>query len=292
MTEHPIILMGGPDSGKTNYLARLWAALRSRKGTLTAPLVPTEIKYVEDALLHLLQGQFAPRSEKTLEEGHSFSVPVASSESPDAGRFDIVVPDVSGELWKKAVETCELPPQWMNSLKDAKGALLFVRVGSNQNVDPLDWVTAAGILRMPGGDDSEDGPEGDENKRRIPTQVSLCELLRFLEHSLGTNQAARPRVAVLVTAWDRLDAETSARGPTAYIEAQYPLVAGRLRDIAKFDVRIFGVSVVGGDFLDEDFKQRFLNGKLESSGFVVQESNGAVEKRLDLTLPVAWVVNG
>jgi hypothetical protein len=291
MTEHPIVLIGGPDSGKTNYLARLWAALRSREGTLVAPAVPTEIKYVEDALAHLLQGQFAPRSDKALEEGHSFSVPVVAATYPDAERFDIVVPDVSGELWKKAVETCELASQWMDELKDARGALLFVRIGSNQNVEPLNWVTAAAILRMPGGGDDENA--SGESKPGIPTQVSLCELLRFMEHSLGTNHPdARPRVAVLVTAWDRLDTETSAAGPTAYLATEYPLLAGRLKDISQFDVRVFGVSVVGGDFVDEEFKQRFFTGKLESSGFVVEEMEGVVEKKQDLTRPVAWVVSG
>ena len=287
MTDHSVILIGGPDSGKTNYLARLWAALLSREGMLQAPAIPTEIKYVEEALTHLLQGQFAPRSEKTLEEGNSFAVPVVSSANPGADRFEIVVPDVSGELWKRAVETCELPAQWMNDLASASGALLFVRIGSDQNVAPLDWVTAANLLRMEGG-----AAENDNNqKHEIPTQVALCELLRFMEYKLGTaNGEGRARVAVLVTAWDRLDYETAAAGPTAYLAAEYPLLAGRLRDISKFDIRVFGLSVVGGDFLDDDFKQKFFTGDLKSAGYVVEETRGRLETKQDLTLPVAWVV--
>lgn len=287
MTDHSIILIGGPDSGKTNYLARLWEALRSRQGDLQAPAVPTEIKYVEDALAHLLQGQFAPRSEKTLEERESFAVPVVASGNPGANRFQIVVPDVIGELWKRAVETCELPERWMNDLASASGALFFVRIGSDQNKVPLDWVTAAKLLRMEGSQPETD----DSQKHEIPTQVSLCELLRFMEHGLGTaNSEARPRVAVLVTAWDRLDAERAAAGPTAYLATEYPLFAGRLKDIAKFDVRVFGVSVVGGDFVDEEFKKRFFMQDLKSAGYVVEENEGRVETKQDLTLPVAWVV--
>ncbi|MFZ2069132.1 MAG: hypothetical protein WAV27_24450 [Xanthobacteraceae bacterium] len=281
------MLIGGPDSGKTNYLARLWAALRSRAGVLQAPAVPTEIKYVEEALAHLLQGQFAPRSEKTLEEGQSFAVPVVASANPSAGRFQIIVPDVVGELWKRAVETSELPEEWMNDLASASGALLFVRIGSDQNVEPLDWVTVAKFLRMEGAQ------QGDEDaaKREIPTQVSLCELLRFMEHGLGTgNGGVRPRVAVLITAWDRLDAERAAAGPTAYLAAEYPLLAGRLKDISKFDIRVFGVSVVGGDFVDEDFRQSFFKQELKSAGYVVEEKGEHVERKEDITLPVAWVV--
>lgn len=286
MTNHSIILVGGPDSGKTNYLARLWAALRSRQGVLSTPEMPVEIKYVEDALAHLLQGQFAPRSEKSLEAGQSFVVPVRST-SNASNHFQIVVPDVSGELWKRAVETCELPAQWMEDIKTAAGALLFVRIGSDQIIEPLDWVTSAALLQMPGFD----AERMDAAKREIPTQVSLCELLRFMEHSLGTaSPTARKRVAVLVTAWDRLDRERAAAGPTAYLTAEFPLFAGRLNDLSTLDVRVFGVSVVGGDFIDDDFKQRFFNGRLTDSGYIVQEQGGTVEIKPDLTLPIEWVV--
>jgi len=287
MTDHSIILIGGPDSGKTNYLARLWEALRAREGVLQAPAVPTQIKYVEDALAHLLRGKFAPRSEKTLEEGQHFAVPVVSSANSDAARFEIIVPDVSGELWKKAVETCELPKQWMDDLASASGALLFVRVGSDQNVAPLDWVTAARLLRMEGAPAEKENTE----KHETPTQVSLCELLRFMEHGLGTaNSEVRPRVAVLVTAWDRLDHETAAAGPTAYLTVEYPLFAGRIADISRFDVRVFGVSVVGGDFAEEAFKQQFFSQGIKCAGYVVEETQGQLETKRDLTLPVAWVV--
>jgi len=63
----------------------------------------------------------------------------------------------------------------------------------------LDWINAERILKLTHGE-----PNEDINK--IPTQVLLCELLRFLEHALkANNPGALPRVAVLVTAWDRLD---------------------------------------------------------------------------------------
>lgn len=214
-------------------------------------------------------------------------MPVAASANPGADRFQIVVPDVSGELWKRAVETGELPTQWMNELASASGALLFVRIGSDQNKAPLDWVTAAKLLRMESAEPQTD----DGQKREIPTQVSLCELLHFMEQCLGTaNGKTRPRVAVLVTAWDYLDAERRAAGPTAYLAAEYPLLAGRLKDVSKFDIRVFGVSVVGGDFLDEDFKQEFFKKNLKSSGYVVEEIEGQVVTKPDLTLPVAWLV--
>ena len=289
MTNHSIVLIGGPDSGKTNFLARIWESLRVCEGTLIAPEVPGNIKYVEDALAHLLQGTFAPRSDKGFDElGRSFSIPVVSAKNRKLDPVQIVVPDVSGELWKEAVEKFELPAQWIDNLREAFGALLFLRIGSNQNIEHLDWVTTAKILRM----NTLQSEEDQDAPRQIPTAVQLCELLRLLEYVLAENTSiVKPRVAILVTAWDLLDTQRAKLGPMAYLATEFPLLAGRLADMSKLNVQVFGMSIVGGDFIDQDFKQRFLDGELNSFGYVVCEIDGRVQKDFDLTLPVAWVFN-
>ena len=118
MNSQSIMLIGGPDSGKTNYLARLWKALQGGSSRLKSVDAP-EIKYVEDALAHLLQGSFAPRSEKNIEESRrDFAVMIATQD--DAKRVKVVVPDVTGELWKNAVSFSELPSEWMKQLKESQ----------------------------------------------------------------------------------------------------------------------------------------------------------------------------
>jgi hypothetical protein len=101
--------------------------------------------------------------------------------------------------------------------------------------------------------------------------------------------APRPRVAVLVTAWDRLDKEKRVQGPMAYLRAQYPMFAGRLEDIETLEVKAFGVSVVSGDFADPVFKAEFYEKGLKNAGYVVTDHKPD-EFVPDLTLPVSWVM--
>ena len=281
MNSQSIMLIGGPDSGKTNYLARLWKALQGGSSRLKSVDAP-EIKYVEDALAHLLQGSFAPRSEKNIEESRrDFTVMIATQD--DAKRVKVVVPDVTGELWKDAVSSSALPSEWMKQLKESSGALLFVRIHSELNVSPLDWVTARDLLKMDWAQ-----PHQEES---IPTQVVLCELLRFLQLTLRRRtDGGLPRVAILVTAWDRLDAAAKESGPSAYIESEYPLFAGKLKDVTTLEVKVFGVSVVGGDLgADPEFRQKFFEADLDAAGYVVEEVDGVVREEHDLTLPIAWL---
>lgn len=285
MSAGSIVMVGLPDSGKTNYLAALWDALRTGKGRLSAPVPPDEITYVEEALAYQSRGEFAPRSDKDIEESRKdFSVAIRLKSKPNAPSIDMVVPDITGELWKGAVETTEIAPEWMSELEGASGAVLFVRILSVSNLAPLDWVTTERLLTV------AKFTEVDEKKSKsIPTQIALCELLRFLEHTLPSlGEDERPRVAVAVTAWDLMDAETAAGGAAAFLRKEYPLFAGRLDDIETLDVAVFGVSAVGGDFEDPAFKEQYLKGEL--SGYVTTGGGQALVVEPDVTMPIAWVL--
>ncbi|MNZ21005.1 hypothetical protein D3C78_380700 [compost metagenome] len=170
----------------------------------------------------------------------------------------------------------------MSELRRADAALLFVRVDSDQDVRPLDWVTSRNMLEKVGG----------EEDKGLPTQVMLCELIRFLEDSLANREdGGLPRLSVVITAWDRVDAEKFEQGPAAYLEREYPLVAGRLTDLEGLDVQIFGLSVVGGDLKhDPNYRQAFLETGLDGQGWAVVNDGDGWRKDPDVTLPIAWAV--
>jgi hypothetical protein len=288
MMQETIVLVGTPDTGKTNFLGRMWEALRSAKGRLICPVPPDHIKYVEDALGHLLAGEFAPRSNKNISESRSdVRIGVRLKEEPTSEIYDVLVPDVTGELWKRAVETFEIPEDWLRDLKHASGAMLFVRVNSDEIVQPIDWITARQVLRNPDF-------EIPANEAGIPTQVQLSELLRFLEISLTDHaDGSPPRVAIIVTAFDIVDEATRGRGAYDYLNRQYPLFAGKIENCERLRIKVFGASAVSGDLkLDDDFKQEFLAGNLAEFGYIVEERDGAVHVVKDVSVPLAWLVKG
>lgn len=274
-----IILLGGPDSGKTNYIGRLWQALDGEMGMLHAAEQPEDINFVLEIADHLFQGGFAPRTEHS-DARRDFKVIVA--ERNHGSRAQVVVPDVSGELWRNAVIDNEITPDWMNELQHADAALLFIRVCSDQDVRPLDWVTSRNMLEK----------IGDEEDQGLPTQVMLCELIHFLEDSLARREdGGLPRLSVVVAAWDLVDIHTFEQGPITYLQSEYPLVAGRLADLDTLDVQVFGLSVVGGDLKhDALYRQAFLEAGIEGQGWVAVYDGDKWCKDPDVTLPIAWAV--
>ena len=282
MSERSVILIGGPDSGKTNYIGRLWPALDARQGSLVAAAQPQDIGFVLDTADHLFEGRFAPRTEHK-DDRRDFEIVV----NPVGRGWDtkIVIPDISGELWRDAVRNSEISEEWMQELRGAAGALLFIRVNSDLNVQPLDWVTSRHLLAKIGE---------DEDRDKVPTQVMLCELIRYMELTLSDRPDGKlPRLSVIVSAWDLVDDDTSKAGPNVYLEREYPLLAGRLRDTERLEVQSFGLSVVGGDLKnDEEFREAFLDTAFDESGWVLayERNGGKWTRDPDVSLPVTWVI--
>ena len=278
-----IVLIGGPETGKTNYLARLWKSLKSPGGALSASELPENIGYVEEALGHLLQGVFVPRTQQKGISG-SIDILVQQNGPESSASSKLVVPDMMGEIWKRVVVDRTVPIEIEKAIEQASGAMIFVRVLSELNYEPLDWVTAKRLLNQPLVHTS--------NERELPTQVQLCELLKILEHK-WLESGELKRVAVMVAGWDRLDEERANLGPFAFLQTEFPLFAGKLLNKTSIEIRTFGLSVVGGDFAcDSKFKDQFLDLPIDQMGYTVEETEGSVRKEADLTLALSWLLQG
>ncbi|WP_017258881.1 TRAFAC clade GTPase domain-containing protein [Pedobacter arcticus] len=281
MKQKSIILVGGPDSGKSNYLARLWLALESQNFDLISATTPNDIRYVESIAEHLLQGEFVPRTEPE-EKNREFHVSVKSKD--ESLSADIVVPDILGEIWAKAVSTLEIPEKWLKTLKSADSAILFIRAHSENNITPLNWVTSQDYLKMGYGDKEKDDA--------LPTQIVLMELLRFIDQNINRKSNPKPKVSIIITAWDLLDVEEAKKGPEEYLMNEFPLFAGRLSDIDSLEIKLFGSSIVGGDLKEDTFVNSFLEKGIDQTGYVVErDHNGNLKHNNDVCQPISWLLS-
>jgi len=339
MNTGSVMLVGGPGSGKTNYIARLWLAFKAKKGALLAERLPTNIQYVDDAVRHLMARKFAPRSERNIEDGRRDFVIKVRGNSDAGGLKQISVPDITGELWKRAVDTYELHQEWIDEFKGSSSAILFIRAHTKLNAQPMDWVTARDILQMHAetmddefGDDDDEDEEGDgeagaapgpiaapavgseppvatvadapaarqrepaahtpPKAPKLPAQVGFCELLRFLELLLSDRpDGSKPRVAVVVTAWDMLDGDAKKAGPMQYLKKEFPLFAGRVQTPRRLDIELFGMSIVGGDLKGKrEFRDSLKGRDLSEVGYTAVMRNGVMVEDEDVTLPLAWAL--
>lgn len=285
-----VLLIGVQDAGKSNFLFRLWIMLQAGTGLLAADGLPADLDYLNAGGSHLLRGEFAPRTSREVHD--QTEIPVKSTAPEIDFRGTLIVPDLPGEQILSAYRSRHWSEDWESKIKDGCGCLLFVRVDSKELIAPLDWIAAASHF---GGPMPAASPAKDEDgKDKPPTQVVLVDWLQFLRKAFTqkVGGAYKPRIGIVVAAWDLAPEDQKREGPSKWIEDNLPLLSQFVdANSGDFQFEYFGVSVTEGDFnADPDFKAEYFRRDPRRAGEVIHTVSGAIETTHDVTLPVAWAL--
>jgi hypothetical protein len=285
-----VLLIGVTDAGKTNFLSRLWLALDAGHGILAKAGNPDDLDYLAAGADHLLRGEFAPHTPQDVRD--ATEIPVKKGDGSNEYRGTLVVSDWPGEQILSIFRTRQWSLEWENRISAGCGCLLFVRVDSPQLIAPLDWISCHHLFGGPMPAVPHEDHPGD--KQKPPTQVLLVDWIQFLRAAFTDRVGGsyRPRIGIVVTAWDLAPNDQKAAGPSAWISSNLPLLAQYIESNSdNFDFECFGVSVASGDLkADEEFKKAYLKGDPRSAGEVVHSLSGKVEASSDMTFPVAWAL--
>lgn len=317
-----VLLIGGPDAGKSNYLFRLWIALNDGRGALTKDGLPSDVAYLRSGAERLLEGEFAGRTSKEVHE--RIEMPVKSNvPGVPTQQGILMVPDMPGEQIRAVYRNRQWSSAWEDHVSARCGCLIFVRAGSSENVVALDWATciemygsaislptaarpetgaallsgtatlAAGQTEAEFGRKQPDSKEV-ESKNEPPTQVLLTDWMQFLRRAIAEHAdgAHRPRIGIVVSAWDAVPTDQKAAGPMQYLKDNFPLLHQFIETNGDdLDLQVFGLSVVSGDLnADTEFKKQYEAGNPREFGFVIHSLRGDLRQDADVTLPVAWAL--
>jgi hypothetical protein len=285
-----VLLIGVSDAGKTNFLSRLWLALDSGGGLLTKTDLPSDLDYLKTGADHLLRGEFAPHTPHDVRD--ATEIPVKNTSNGQEFLGTLVVPDLPGEQVLSVFRTRQWSNEWESRISVGCGCLLFVRVDSKELIAPLDWLNCP--LQFGSTPAAASADKDSTDKAKPPTQVVLVDWLQFLRKAFTdhVNGSYRPRIGIVVAAWDRVPNDQKGTGPKEWVASNLPLLAQYIdaNDDA-FHVVYFGVSVTSGDLdADPEFKESYLKGNPRNAGQVVYSLVGAVQSSTDMTFPVAWAL--
>jgi hypothetical protein len=299
VTNNSVLLLGGPDAGKSNFLFRLWIAIDQGQGVLTKDGLPSDLEYLRGGAERLLEGEFAERTSKEVQE--RVVVPVKCTGGVTRTGGTLVVPDAAGEQALGIYRSRQWSAAWEELISSRCSCLAFVRAGSDETVAPLDWATCFEKYGAPptpagaGGPAKQGNGQADDDKApEPPTQVVMTEWLQFLRRAFTdvVGGAFLPRIGIVVSAWDAVPVDQQPAGPMKYLRDNFPMLNQFIAaNYHQFEFQVFGVSIVGGDLTnDEDFKQQYVKGRPADFGYVLHSLSGSATESPDITLPVAWAL--
>lgn len=279
-----VVLVGGPDAGKTNYLGRLWMALDAETGVIAKNGLPAQVEYLRGIVSSLNSGVFAQRTAPGVFK--STSIPVKWGGGASLG--ELVVPDCAGEQWERIHREREWNSNWEQAVASMAGCILFFRGTSDHNVGPLNWSNDAEVMKC-----LQEVVATDGDLPRLPTQVVYVDWLQCLSAGYRDIQCTEQplRVSIVLSAWDLAPKEAREADPDEYLSTHLPLLHDfLLGNPFLFCPKSFGVSITGGILTDEDtpFMKQYLKEDPSKTGYVVFANGKNVLRSKDLTLPLAW----
>jgi len=277
-----LLLIGLRGSGKTSYLAALWHLVEA--GELPTALVTSQLQpdrqYLNGIRDNWLKFREVERTSLRSQEMLSLLLRDARTDAT----IDIILPDLSGELFRLQWVTRKATRQYADFAAKASGVLLFIHPTGIEKSPRIAFPRGeeTSPKEAAGAQDNDAAKMLEWSSNLASTQVKLVELLQFVNYLRLSNRP--PSIAVVVSAWDLV---RDSILPSSWLENNLPLLSQFLTSNAELaPFRVYGVSALGGD-LQKDL-QRLQGEDVPSRRIRVVDNK--LQAHGDLTAPIRFLL--
>lgn len=271
-----VAMIGMPASGKSTFLAALYQGLTDPPEGTQARLAsqPGQRAYLEELRQAWLSGD--PVGRTLPDSGEVIELDILYG----SRRVALTVPDVAGESFSGIFAKRQADARVQALVRDADGLLLFTHPDHQR---PRVRIAEANAMRRLIGEEQHVSEDRDFDPTQVPGEVQLVDLLQWASDVRVDRPGSAPcRVALVISAWDR----AGDRTPEQWLATKMPLLGQFLAaQDNRFNVRLYGISAQGGDYMTDDLADR----RPAERPRVVSMSG--VESR-DLSEPLRWAALG
>jgi|GEM_PF-5870500 len=295
MSNPIVLLIGGPDTGKSNFLFRVWTHIDTSNGLVEKNGLPPDAEYLRTGAEYQLRRKFAGHTPQDVQVISNIPIRLRSDIQKTA---ELVVPDINGEQINRIYRARKWSNDWESLVCKNTAYLFFVRVSSPQTIAPLDWIACHDLYcGTPPPPPPATSPQCRELEETVevavetPTQVILVDWLQFILKAVHDKypQTVRSRVGIVVSAWDCVPPDFT-KGPSAWIQENMPLLHQFcITNQDVFEFCFFGSSVFSGDpENDPGFADELGQNDPRAMGYVLHSSDNRTSG--DFTIPIAWAL--
>lgn len=277
-----LVLLGGPNSGKTHYAGQLYGRLQRRPGVMRLRReqgTPPDLGALEEVLYCLESGRAAEHT--AAETWAEVLLPLVDAQG---NAMNLRWPDYGGEQLRSVFDQRAVPEPWWSRLVRADGWVLLIRLKS-ETVYP-------DALQELGKRSTEVVKREAVRAKSWDANAWWVELLQILLDvaELGSVKRIRhPCLVVLLSCYDELEAGDVA--PREVLAGKLPLVSSFIESTwSPGAVSIWGLSALGRSLDRNSNNGQFIDEGPESQGWVVPPEGGPTDP--DLSKPLAWLLRG
>ena len=268
-----ILIVGGPDVGKTHFGGQLYGRLQSRLGSYRITSPPENLTVFKEVLESLNEGRSAGHSNVSSNE--VLELDLADKEG---NAISLRFPDYGGEQVNAIVTDRRVDKVWAEQLKVSTSWMLFIRP------DRLPMIEDIVNRGLP-----EQAIIDQRNKEETPMELSApafyIELLQILLYAQRTvsGYADQPKLMVALSCWDLIEKVHKEKVPAEVLREKAPALSAFIESTWPQNHLVIGLSSTERTLSLTEADMEFAKRGPEDFGFLITPQ-GEPEK--DLTVSI------
>lgn len=216
MEKHNILIIGGPNTGKTHFGIQLYERINSRQFEfkIDPENRPSDLTIFEDGLKNIYNGKRAAHTEASA--NRSIELKITDIKNSEV---KLAFPDYAGEQITSIVDNRKVNDLWQDYIENSTSWVLFIRLNE---LTTLEDIVNKGI------------PSAEEIQKRNsqppPVKISeaafYVELIQTLAYIKGLSTFSpivEPNLTVVLSCWDELDLPED-QAPSTLLQERLPML--------------------------------------------------------------------
>lgn len=274
--ENTILIIGGPNAGKTHFGGQLYGRLNARTEHFKMTSQPEDLTIFKEVWDQLNEGKSAGHTNVNMHTTLEMHI-----EDQDGAKSVFTFPDYGGEQIKSIVNDRRINKTWKEQIEKSNSWMLFIRL---DEIVPVEDVANRGIpdqetLELRG---TEKSPMSLSD---IAFYTELLQIFLFTKQVSTKQPVKRPKLSVVISCWDLLTKKEQNELPRVVLSRKLPGFYNFIENTwASEAFQVIGLSSTEKSLSNKNPDMDFIKKGPENFGYIISNTG---EKNRDLTLTIA-----
>lgn len=271
-----ILIIGGPNAGKTHFGGQLYGRLQTRESFYKIVSPPENLNIFKEVLECLNDGKASDRT--NVNSNETLELQIVDAEGK---HITFNFPDYGGEQVNAIVNDRRITKLWKDQIEKSDSWMLFIRL---DEIHPLEDIINRGIPDM----EVLSKRNKEVSTHKLSDEAYFTELLQILLYAKKTaslNRISNPKLTIVLSCWDLIEVEAAGRLPWEMLQKKLPLFWSYLTQTWKKEyLDVIGLSATEKSLDKKKADTDFVKKGPEKFGYIITPEG---KKESDLTLSIA-----